>query len=75
MRYENLLVELVRLLAENNGQRAIAAELNERQLYPDDKGATWNQRRISEFMKQHGITPQWKFTPYPEYVKEKSNQH
>ena len=68
---EELLVPLIRLLVERHGQREIAQELNERELWRPD-GERWNQAAVSRFMKQHNITPQYTFKVFPEYEKTKN---
>lgn len=65
---EDFLVPLIRLLAERHGQREIAKELNQRELFRPD-GEKWHQAAISRFMKQHDITPKYFFKVYPEYEK------
>lgn len=68
MNSEEYLLPLIRLLAEGNGQRAIASELNERGLLQPN-GCKWNQPCISKFMKEHSITPYYTLKVFPEYEK------
>lgn len=65
---EDFLIPLVSLLAERHGQREIAQELNERELWRPD-GGRWHQAAVSRFMKQHDITPHFTFKVHPEYEK------
>lgn len=71
MNSEEYLLPLIRLLAEGNGQRAIASELNERGLLQPN-GCRWSQPAISKFMQAHGITPFFTLKVYPEYEKTKN---
>lgn len=68
---EELLIPLVRLLAQGHGQREISSILNEKGLLRPD-GERWNQAAVSRFMNQWGIVPQFTFNVFPEYVKEKN---
>lgn len=65
---EDFLIPLVSLLAERHGQREIAQELNERELWRPD-GGRWHQAAVSRFMKKHDITPKYFFKPFPQYEK------
>lgn len=68
---EDFLIPLIRLLAERHGQREIAQELNQRELFRPD-GEKWNQAAVSRFMRSHSITPKFTFKVFPSYVKEEN---
>jgi hypothetical protein len=63
---EEILVSLVRFLAERMGQKVIADELNRRELWqPGTNARRWNQTQISRFMKQHNIPCAWSLRTFP----------